>query len=264
MKVLAMMGSPRKKGNTYQAVEQIRNRLATLDGSLEFEYLFLKDCSLKSCTGCFTCFSQGEDKCPLKDDLETIREKMDKADGIILAAPTYALGVPALMKNFIDRMAYQSHRPRFFDKVFLAVTTTGGIMGMKQTLDQMALLAAGGRMVKKLGLSWPPVPMKGFEEKTRKRIDKAAHLFYRELGESKRMVPAIGDWFYFHAFKTFTEKETYRKACPADYAYYKEKSEYFYPLTGHSFRRLFGKMAKGMMRLALGRMVKEPGSSENH
>lgn len=257
MKVLAIIGSPRVQGNTYKAVERMRACLVGMDADLDFEYLFLKDYSLKMCTGCFVCFSQGEDKCPLKDDLEAIKEKMSQADGIILAAPTYAMGVPGLMKNFIDRMAYNTHRPCFFDKVFLAVTTTGGVMGMKQALEQLALLAAGGRLVKKLGLSWPPVPMKGFEERTQKAINKASRLFYQQLLQRKRKVPGMGDWFYFHAFKAFTDSKSYQKACPADYAYYKERREYFYPLSGHPFRRLLGKAARGLMRLGIGSMVKD-------
>ncbi len=262
MKILAIIGSPRVKGNTYKAVEEIRSELAGLDEDLNFDYLFLKDYHLTLCTGCFTCFSRGEDKCPLKDDLQAIKDKMNEAEGIILAAPTYALGVPALMKNFIDRMAYSSHRPYFFDKVFLAVTTTGGVMGMKQTLYQLAMLAAGGRLAAKLGLSWPPIPMKGFEKRTRRSIQRATRLFYRQLGQRIRKTPGVADWFYFHAFKAFTDTKPYQKACPADFDYYKEKNEYFYPLAGHPFRRLMGKMARGMMHLSIGKMVKEPESSE--
>jgi multimeric flavodoxin WrbA len=123
------MGSPRKKGNTYHVVERIKERLLAFDDSIEFEYLFLKDCDLKPCTGCFACIAKGESLCPLKDDRDMIMSKMMEADGIIFAAPCYGLGVPAVMKNFIDRFSYTLHRPRFFDKCFLAVATVGGVMG---------------------------------------------------------------------------------------------------------------------------------------
>ncbi len=76
MKVLAIIGSPRKKGNTYKVAERLKNELLSIDSSISFEYLFLADCDLKMCRGCFSCFAKGENTCPLKDDLDTIYEKM--------------------------------------------------------------------------------------------------------------------------------------------------------------------------------------------
>ncbi|MHB1043940.1 MAG: flavodoxin family protein [Eubacteriales bacterium] len=87
MKVLAIIGSPRKIGNTYHVVEQIKENMMKFDKSIDFEYLFPRDYNLMMCTGCFACISQGEDKCPLKDDHAILEAKMSEADGIIFAAP---------------------------------------------------------------------------------------------------------------------------------------------------------------------------------
>lgn len=114
MKILVIMGSPRK-GNTYRATKKIEKSMQSM-GSVEFEYLMLKDTDLSQCRGCFVCFTKGEDHCPCKDDAPVIEQKMHSADGVIFATPVYGMNVSALMKLFIDRFSYIFHRPRFFDK----------------------------------------------------------------------------------------------------------------------------------------------------
>ena len=261
MKILAIIGSPRKTGNTYRVVEQVKERLLNYDKSIAFEYIFLKDYKLQPCTGCFACIGRGEDKCPLADDLAVIKDKMLEADGIILAAPCYALGVPGIMKNFIDRLAYTLHRPCFFDKAFLAVATVGGFKGLKQTLEQLALLSAGGRPVVKLGVPAPPIAMAGMDKRAEKSIQKASGAFYRSLLKQRRKLPGLADWAYFHSFKTLSSFEAYRKVCPADCSYYKEKEEYFYPLSGHPVRRLLGRIFKALMRFSFRLLVRQGDGS---
>jgi multimeric flavodoxin WrbA len=202
MKILAVMGSPRKKGNTYHVVEKIKDQLLQEDKNIEFEYLFLPDCNLQLCTGCFACIAKGQEKCPLKDDRAMMEAKMLEADGIIFAAPCYAMGVPAIMKNFIDRFAFTLHRPIFFDKAFLAVSTVGGVMGLKQTLEQLALLSAGGKSVQKLGISMPPIPMKGFDKKAENNIQKASKAFYPFAGKAALLPnPPSPETTYYHQEK---------------------------------------------------------------
>ena len=116
MKVLAIMGGPRKGYGTI-CMEKLEYELKSLQ-DVDFEYLYLKDVNLQSCRGCSLCFFKGEDKCPLKnDDRDEIINKINEADGVIFMAPTYSLHVPALMKNFFDRLAYIFHRPCFFGKI---------------------------------------------------------------------------------------------------------------------------------------------------
>lgn len=255
MKVLAIMGSPRKKGNTYKAVERVKDELLRLNCAVDFEYLFLADCRLEMCKGCFNCFSRGKEKCPLKDDRDMICEKMTAADGIILAAPTYAVGVPALMKNFIDRFAFTLHRPCFFDQAFLAVSTVGGVVGMKQALGQLALLAAGAKKSLKLGVPMPPVSMPMLENKAAKKLKKTARAFYASMQNPRRHKPGFADLSYFGAFKSLTQFESYKKECPADDEYYKNKAAYFYPVKG--LRAFFGKALAGMMRFSFRFVVKD-------
>jgi len=260
MKVLAIMGSPRKKGNTYKVVERIRNDLLKLDSSIDFEYLFLADCDLKMCRGCFACFARGEDKCPLKDDRGIIYEKMTQAEGIIIAAPTYAMGVPALMKNFIDRFAYTQHRPCFFDQTFLTVSTVGGIMGVKQALNQLTQPASGAKKLMKLGVPAPPesISMPMLENKAARKHKKSVKAFYSSMNNEKRHKPGVVDFIYFGSFKIMSGLGSYKKECPADYEYYKNKDIYFYPTAG--MRVLLGKAMVGIMKLSFGLIAKDKAS----
>ncbi len=255
MKIIAIMGSPRKKGNTYKTVERIKDVLLGIDNTISFDYLFLADCDIKMCKGCFGCFAKGKDTCPLKDDRDMIYDKMIAADGIILAAPTYAMGVPALMKNFIDRFAYTLHRPCFFDQSFLAVSTVGGLVGLKEALGQLALLAAGAKKSLKLGIPMPPISMPMLENKAAKKLKKTAKAFYASMQVNKRHKPGFVDFSYFGAFKSLTRYQSYKKECPADYEYYHERPAYFYPVTG--LRAFWGKALAGVMKQSFKLIVKD-------
>lgn len=93
MKILVLIGSGRKDGNTTRVVELVQGHLEALAEqtgvTMETETLFLNDLDISSCRGCRLCFDRGEDACPLKDDIPEIREKFDAADGLILASPVY-------------------------------------------------------------------------------------------------------------------------------------------------------------------------------
>ena len=94
-------------------------------GEVDFEYVFLSDYHLEFCRGCKLCFMKGEEYCPLKDDRDVLLEKIEHSDGIILATPNYAFQVSARMKNFLDRLAFIDHRPRFFGKTCTAIVVQG-------------------------------------------------------------------------------------------------------------------------------------------
>ncbi|MHA2309316.1 MAG: flavodoxin family protein, partial [Candidatus Heimdallarchaeaceae archaeon] len=87
MKILAIIGSGRKQGNTSNIASLILKRIEKLaDGEenhLYVEKLFLADYDLMHCLGCRACMDRGEEKCPLKDDLTRIKAKIDEADTVI-------------------------------------------------------------------------------------------------------------------------------------------------------------------------------------
>ena len=106
MKILAVIGSPRNNGNTYEAVKLIEDELNIKNPGIEFEYVQLGSANLKPCKGCFTCIERGEEKCPLKDGRETLEFKMQQADGVIFASPVYTYNVSWIRKTemFYERL----------------------------------------------------------------------------------------------------------------------------------------------------------------
>ena len=83
MKILGIVGSPRKGGNTEQltriALEEVQKE------GIEVELISLAGKKIEPCTGCGGCRSTGE--CVIKDDFEAIYDKMVAAEGFILTSP---------------------------------------------------------------------------------------------------------------------------------------------------------------------------------
>ncbi len=179
MKILAIMGSPRKAGNTYKVTKKVEEQMRSL-GDVEFEYVFLKDLDLRPCLGCGVCLDKGEDQCPLNDDRAKLEEKMHGADGVIFASPTYVFNVTGLMKNFLDRLAYACHRPRFF-KSALVLTTSGNGTGASLMLLPFSLVpkAWGFKVTQNLSIVTNGIPEYSTpEDKANKKIGQAAKKFY--------------------------------------------------------------------------------------
>lgn len=97
--VLAIMGSPRKKMNTNQALDYILNGIN--DREYEVKKIFLRDLDIKYCTGCNYCSRKAG--CIQKDDMQSVYRLIDDADIIIFAAPLYFNSLNGLSKNVIDR-----------------------------------------------------------------------------------------------------------------------------------------------------------------
>lgn len=101
-KVLGIMGSPRKKGNTHLLVARILK--GAHDEGAETGILFLDDQKIRECDGCHVCW-KGK-PCAKNDDMNAIYEKIAESDVIVFGTPVYWYGPTALMKGFIDRCVY--------------------------------------------------------------------------------------------------------------------------------------------------------------
>lgn len=223
MKVLAILGSPKKKGTGYKVVQQIEHKMNQV-GKVEFDYLFLSDANLGLCRGCFLCVTKGEDLCPMKEDRISIEKQIESADGIILVSPGYVQNVSWLMKNFIDRFAYTHHRPKFLDKKVMIVANGGA--GLEKVLDSLRIAIGGPEVVSELAYMktpWPIAPK--VEEKQGKRLEKAAVRFYQAINEKSNR-PSFTNYMGFRFFKGISP--TVREYLPADYEFYKDKKDYYY------------------------------------
>ncbi len=99
-KIIAIVGSGRKKGNTDILVDKT---IAALNSEeMEVEKFYLSDLDFSPCIACEACSKTC--KCVLKDDMQILYEKMNNSHGLILASPTYFYNVSALTKKFMDRL----------------------------------------------------------------------------------------------------------------------------------------------------------------
>ena len=69
MKILALIGSPRKTGNTYLLVEQILKGSRTKGHTTEKLYLY--DHNISHCVDCRSC-KKGDYVCCIKDEMQQI------------------------------------------------------------------------------------------------------------------------------------------------------------------------------------------------
>jgi multimeric flavodoxin WrbA len=101
-RILGVVGSPRRNGNTHILVSRI------LEGAREagaaVEELFLPDLKIRECDGCHACWEGKE--CSKKDDMNNIYPRIIESDVIIFGTPVYWFGPTALMKAFLDRFVY--------------------------------------------------------------------------------------------------------------------------------------------------------------
>jgi multimeric flavodoxin WrbA len=129
MKILIITSSFRKKGNTAQLVDLLRQKIQEISVSennpAEFEIINLAERNIQYCHGCRVCFDKGESFCPYWDDIAPIKSAMKSADVFVLASPVYVEDVNGVMKTFLDRLAHINHRPEFAGKYAFLLTTSG-------------------------------------------------------------------------------------------------------------------------------------------
>lgn len=102
MKVVAFNGSPRREGNTYQALNIVLEELRK--EGIETEMVQLGGRKVHGCLACYKCFANQDRRCARRDDeMNTFIEKMLEADGIIIGSPVYFSNVSSEVKALIDR-----------------------------------------------------------------------------------------------------------------------------------------------------------------
>ena len=88
------------------------------------DYIHIPQFKIKSCLGCFQCIKKGQ--CVIQDDTFTIVDRLQKADGIIIASPIFVYTVSGLLKNFFDRTILMIHRPVLVGKPSLMARNGNG------------------------------------------------------------------------------------------------------------------------------------------
>ena len=133
MKILAIVGSPRLKGNTNYLVEQALEEAAKLGA--QTEKLVLSQYKVNPCLGHDDCASF--DSCRQKDDTGWILDRFCEADGVILATPVYYYNVSAQMKAFIDRNYFLYKHDRKYRARAVGIITVAEIVGIEDALHTL-------------------------------------------------------------------------------------------------------------------------------
>lgn len=100
-KVLGIVGSPRRNGNTHVLVSRILQGARA--AGAKTETIFLADLDIGECDGCCACW-KGKHECVKDDDMSALYPKIIEADALVLGTPVYWFGPTAILKGFIDRL----------------------------------------------------------------------------------------------------------------------------------------------------------------
>jgi multimeric flavodoxin WrbA len=202
MKIAAFIGTARRHGDSYKAIKLLEERMNAL-GPAEFEYLFIEDLGLPYCRGCELCIKKDEGLCPHRAIVAGIERKMEEADGIILASPVYEHQVTALMKNFMDHLAYFYHRPRLIGKSAVVVAPTGG-SGLKETLGYLEFTAVGWglSLAGSLGIVSPLMKAsQAYRLEKTKEIELISKRMVEVTGKTRTASPRLYDLIFFRSMR---------------------------------------------------------------
>lgn len=99
MKILGIVCSPRKEGNTEILVEEALS--AAREKGAQTDVVLVADKQISPCDACGAC--AGDGVCVVEDDMQDIYAKLEDADGIIFGTPVYFINVSAQAKAVMDR-----------------------------------------------------------------------------------------------------------------------------------------------------------------
>lgn len=103
-KLLAIIGSQRKEGNSYLLAKALLESAKT-----DYEIIQLTEKELKFCNFCGKC---EHEECPLDDDFIQILKKIRKADGVIFSFPRYFF-LSSKFLCFIERLIIPHHFKKY-------------------------------------------------------------------------------------------------------------------------------------------------------
>jgi multimeric flavodoxin WrbA len=99
MKVLGIMGSPRRGSNTDILLDKALEGARGAGG--EVEKVLVSKLKIAPCLEIYACRRDGD--CAIKDDMQSLYKTLLEADHVILASPIFFYGITSQAKAVVDR-----------------------------------------------------------------------------------------------------------------------------------------------------------------
>jgi multimeric flavodoxin WrbA len=100
-KVLILLGSPRKNGNSETIAMRIGKGAESMGAHVES--LFIQGMDIKPCKACWSCQKPESKGCAIKDDMQDIYPKLAEADAWVIATPVHWFNMSTQTKLWMDR-----------------------------------------------------------------------------------------------------------------------------------------------------------------
>lgn len=225
IKLLAVVGSPRKKGSSEYLLSQAMEG-AQATGPVETRMFHFGMKKVAACNGCFKCTESGE--CIIPDDFSEFFAFWLWADAIIYSIPVYHMLPPAQLISAIDRLgnvmyAYLNKKlPRFLKVGGIIAQGSSRFGGQQIAIQWLAehliinncLVVSGDTPESYLGVSgYAPTWEKG-SIKSDKIAIQASKILGQRIAETARIIlagkkalPQLPPEYFFkykHTLKTNT------------------------------------------------------------
>jgi FMN-dependent NADH-azoreductase len=115
MKIIAIVGSPRKGKATDTLVDQVIEGVKADHPDGHVKKINLVDHDIHYCKNCLTCRDTDTDasfsKCVINDDMGPIYEDLLASDALILGTPVHMGYATAIMMTFLERICWTFAKP---------------------------------------------------------------------------------------------------------------------------------------------------------
>jgi len=161
MKVLGIMGSPRRQGNTELLLD--KSLEGAVEAGAEVEKVLVSKLKISPCMEIYACVKDGN--CTIKDDMQLLYKKLLEADHIIFASPIFFYSITSQAKAVVDRCQALWARKHVLDMgkedkrvrrgVFISVGATqgaklfdGAVLTVKYFFDAIGVKYYGDLLIR--------------------------------------------------------------------------------------------------------------------
>lgn len=135
MKVMLVNGSPRPKGNTALALEEMRKVFEA--AGVDTELVQVGNKPIRGCIACGSCADKKQ--CVFDDLVNETAHIFEESDGIVIGSPVYYASANGTLISYLDRLFFSTQMGQRFDKTMkvgasVVVSRRGGLSA---TFDEL-------------------------------------------------------------------------------------------------------------------------------